>query len=58
MICKNCGYDHSHVVETKHITLKNQIKRRRECLKCGLRFTTLESLKQYDEKYYFRDIGK
>lgn len=42
MICKNCGYEHSSVVYTKHNERKNLTERRRECLKCARRFTTHE----------------
>jgi len=44
MVCQNCGYEHSHVVATTHDQLKTKIQRRRECLKCGVRFTTQEKL--------------
>jgi transcriptional regulator NrdR family protein len=42
MLCKSCNYPHSQVVETKKDTKTNQIIRRRECIKCGVRFTTQE----------------
>jgi transcriptional repressor NrdR len=45
MICKNCQYPHSHVVYTRHTDFNNQTERRRECLKCGARFTTHEKLR-------------
>jgi len=44
MQCKSCNYPTSHVVETKRDDRANQIIRRRECVKCGVRFTTSESL--------------
>lgn len=42
MQCKSCNYPDSHVVYTRHDDFKNIIERRRECLKCGNRFTTHE----------------
>jgi len=44
MHCKACNYSDSHVVETKRDERTNQIIRRRECIKCGVRFTTQENL--------------
>lgn len=46
MQCKNCGYPGSSVVKTTHNDFKNLIERRRECLRCGLRFTTHEKLRE------------
>lgn len=42
MKCMSCGYPDSHVVESKKNEITNLIKRRRECLRCGNRFTTQE----------------
>lgn len=42
MICKNCGYEHSSVVYTKHAKRTNDTIRRRQCIKCSQRFTTQE----------------
>jgi transcriptional regulator NrdR family protein len=46
MQCKGCKYPNSHVVRVQYDDDRNVITRRRECLRCGLRFTTLERLKQ------------
>ena len=46
MQCKGCKYPHSEVVYTRHDDDKNIINRRRECLRCGLRFTTTEHFKE------------
>lgn len=54
MQCKDCKYPDSHVVYTRHDDFKNQIERRRECLRCGSRFTTHEKMrdeKTNDERY-------
>ncbi len=44
MICKSCGYPDSHVVDTKKDERLNQIIRRRECIKCGVRYNTQEHI--------------
>lgn len=45
MQCKFCDYPDSRVVETNKDNHSNQIYRRRECIKCGGRFTTQENLR-------------
>lgn len=40
MKCPKCGFDDSKVVDSRPADEK--IRRRRECLKCGFRFTTYE----------------
>lgn len=45
MQCKGCGYSQTHVVRTSHNEKTNETKRRRECMRCGLRFTTQEESK-------------
>lgn len=42
MQCSGCKYPDSHVVYTLSDDKRNQIQRRRQCLRCGLRFTTTE----------------
>lgn len=44
MLCKVCGYPDSRVVETTHDEKFNQIIRRRECVKCGVRYNTQEQI--------------
>jgi transcriptional regulator NrdR family protein len=44
MQCKACNYPDSHVIETKRDDIRNLIIRRRECIKCGVRYTTQEHL--------------
>ena len=46
MQCKNCSYPDSHVVYTTNHDLRGLIERRRECLRCGGRFTTHEKLRE------------
>ena len=43
MKCMFCGSEESKVIESRE-TNTNSIRRRRECLKCGRRFTTYESV--------------
>lgn len=42
MQCKSCNYPDSRVVETTRDDKTNQVYRRRECVKCGVRYTTQE----------------
>lgn len=46
MLCKGCKYPQSQVVYTRQDDAKNITTRRRECLRCGLRFTTSEQFKE------------
>ena len=43
MLCPICGGD-SKVLDTRTNESVNSIKRRRECMKCGKRFTTYERI--------------
>lgn len=44
MKCPECSHFEDKVVETRESKEKNYIRRRRECLKCGKRFTTYEKI--------------
>lgn len=44
MRCPSCGYPESKVVDSRSADEGASIRRRRECLKCGHRFTTYERL--------------
>ena len=44
MKCPFCGFEESKVLETRMISERNSIKRRRECLGCQKRFNTFEVL--------------
>ena len=44
MQCRNCNYPDSRVIDTTKDDRTNQVMRRRECIKCGSRFTTQEHL--------------
>ena len=46
MKCPYCGYSESKVVDSRHTEDEAAIRRRRECEKCGRRFTTYEKIEE------------
>ena len=46
MKCSFCGYKEDKVVDSRSIQEERAIRRRRECLKCGKRFTTYEYIEE------------
>ena len=44
MLCPSCGASDSKVVDSRSADDGSSIRRRRECLECGARFTTYERL--------------
>ena len=44
MKCPYCGFIESKVIDSRPTDESSAIRRRRECLKCGKRFTTYEKL--------------
>ncbi len=44
MKCPFCAYDESKVIDSRPADDGNRIRRRRECIKCGKRFTTFEAI--------------
>ncbi|MDO4796402.1 MAG: transcriptional regulator NrdR [Coriobacteriales bacterium] len=42
MRCPTCGYEESKVVDSRPSENHEAIRRRRECMRCGTRFTTYE----------------
>lgn len=44
MKCIFCGDTESKVIDSRNSDENNSIRRRRECLKCGKRFTTYETI--------------
>lgn len=46
MKCPFCGYIESKVLDSRISKEMDTIRRRRECLKCGKRFTTAERLEE------------
>ena len=72
MKCPFCGYTESKVIDTRPTDEGERIRRRRECLQCGKRFTSYEivettpvmvikkdgSRQQYDREKLMRGILK
>jgi len=52
MKCPYCGYKEDKVVDSRSTAEESAVRRRRECLKCGKRFTTYE----YVEEIYLMVI--
>ena len=44
MKCPYCGYSESKVIDSRPADENSSIRRRRECLSCGKRFTTYETV--------------
>ena len=44
MRCPNCSFIEDKVVDSRPSQDGTKIKRRRECLQCGRRFTTYETI--------------
>ncbi|HJH33679.1 MAG TPA: transcriptional regulator NrdR, partial [Ligilactobacillus aviarius] len=44
MLCPQCHNNSSRVVDSRPADNGNAIRRRRECEKCGYRFTTFERI--------------
>lgn len=42
MRCPYCGYEESKVIDSRPTDENERIRRRRECIQCGKRFTTYE----------------
>jgi len=46
MRCLYCNYPDSKVIDSRPVEEGNSIRRRRECLKCGRRYTTYEKIER------------
>lgn len=46
VICPSCQQDHDKVIDSRASDAGRSIRRRRECLACGRRFTTYERVEQ------------
>lgn len=57
MQCTKCGYPQTDVVYTRQHETRGHTERRRECLKCGIRFTTHEKLREPKESQLVRQVG-
>lgn len=54
MVCPYCGHKELKVIETRESN-KNTTRRRRECEKCGKRFTTYERIENVNVKVIKKD---
>lgn len=48
MKCPYCGFNDSKVLDSRDVIDVNAVRRRRECLKCGKRFTTYERIEEVE----------
>src|ERR1700693_3863860 len=55
MRCPNCSNDDTKVLDSRPIAEGLAIRRRRECAKCGTRFSTHEEMEILDLKVVKRD---
>ncbi len=46
MECQLCAYPDTEVVSTRQNELRKRTERRRQCLRCGQRFTTHEKFRE------------
>ena len=46
MICIYCKHDEVKVIDSREVEATKSIRRRRECQKCGRRFTTYETVEE------------
>jgi transcriptional repressor NrdR len=58
MRCPWCGHPEDKVVDSRAAEDRGAIRRRRECLECGRRFTTFERVEEVSLTVIKRDGGK
>ncbi len=58
MRCPKCGCDESKVVDSRPSENNEAIRRRRECVRCGMRFTTYERREETPLIVVKKDGGK
>ena len=58
MKCPSCGYEKSKVIDSRPVEESNSIRRRRECEKCFIRFTTYEIIDVYQPVVLKKDGSK
>ena len=44
MRCPKCGSEHDRVIDSRSVNDDSGVRRRRECLDCSYRFTTMEEI--------------
>ncbi|MAA51985.1 MAG: transcriptional regulator NrdR [Phycisphaerae bacterium] len=57
MLCPRCGVDKDKVIDSRSSDGGAVIRRRRECLKCGMRFTTYEQVRSSDRLMVVKKDG-
>lgn len=55
MRCPSCGYRRDRVIDSRSAREGGAIRRRRQCLKCGARFTTYEEILRTHPRIIKRD---
>jgi len=55
MRCPKCGSRDDKVIDSRQSRDSSSIRRRRECLRCGYRFTTYEEIERSDLRVVKRD---
>src|SRR6058998_4183945 len=55
MRCPKCGSRDDKVIDSRQSRDSSSIRRRRQCLKCGFRFTTYEEIERSDLRVIKRD---
>jgi len=55
MKCPHCGFNEEKVIESRATLDDTSIRRRRECLKCGKRYTTYEKVEAVELMVVKRD---
>ncbi|MGF7396552.1 transcriptional regulator NrdR [Thermoanaerobacterium thermosaccharolyticum] len=58
MKCPFCGYLDSKVIDSRPTDDSTSIRRRRECIKCGKRFTTYEKVEQVPILVIKKDLSR
>jgi transcriptional repressor NrdR len=56
--CPFCGYLDSKVIDSRPTDDSTSIRRRRECIKCGKRFTTYEKVEQVPILVIKKDLSR
>ena len=58
MKCPYCGYEESKVIDSRPTDEGERIRRRRECLNCGKRFTTYEVIENVPLIVVKKDLSR
>ncbi|MCK9572062.1 MAG: transcriptional regulator NrdR [Candidatus Omnitrophica bacterium] len=58
MRCPYCGYKEDKVVDSRSTAEESAVRRRRECLKCGKRFTTYEYIEEISMRVIKKDARR